>query len=154
MVSLLSRAAASLLAHQPKPAQRSTPRRDFASAQPTSRAIFLLPPARVRVRPRQACRAAWRAHAGDAGRVAFRGPRKQARLAVFKPPQLRFSLCFSFPLPRCLSASPRTELRLRRHSHRSPAGKIGRRCSTIARNRAHIAPPRSPAPGARCRDTI
>ena len=44
MVSLLSRAAASLLARQPKPAQRSTPRRAFASAQHTSRTGFLLPP--------------------------------------------------------------------------------------------------------------
>ena len=74
----------------------------FASAQlarrgPVHRA--LPSPLARRARPRQARRAAWRAHTGDAGRVASRGPRKQACLAVFKPPQLRFSQHFSFSSP-------------------------------------------------------
>ena len=59
-----------------------------------------------------------------------------------------------FPLPRCISPSPRTELCSRRPRHRSPVGEIGRRWSTIARNRAHVAPPRSPTTGARCRVTV
>ena len=154
MVSLLSRAAASLLARQPKPAQRSTPRRAFASAQPTSRAGFLLPP---------------RAYASDRVRhAAPRGERTPATPAGWRPvaPASKRASPFSshrssaspyashFSLPHCLSALPRTELCSRCHRHRSPTGKIGRRCSTIARNRAHIAPPRSPAPGAHCRDTI
>ena len=91
-----SRAAASRLAHQPKPARpvsapaASSP--TFASAQlarrgPVHRALPS-PPAR-RARPRQVRRAAWRAHAGDAGRVASSGPRKHARRADITPPQLR-----------------------------------------------------------------
>ena len=91
-----SRAAASRLAHQPKPARpvsapaASSPA--FASAQlarrgPVHRALPS-PPAR-RARPRQVRRAAWRAHAGDAGRVASSGPRKHARRADITPPQLR-----------------------------------------------------------------
>ena len=55
--------------HAPAPSPRPSPR---------PHAVFLLPHARRRVRPRQACRAAWRAHAGDAGRVASRGPREHA----------------------------------------------------------------------------
>ena len=125
MVSLLSRAVASLLARQPKPAQRSTPRRAFASAPPTSRAGFLLPS---------------RAYASDRVRhAAPRGQRMSAtpvgwrpvapaskRASPFSSHRSSASPCAShFSLPRCLSASPRTELRSRRHRHRSPAGKIG-----------------------------
>ena len=62
-------------------------------------------------------------------------------------------------LPTSLSRAasllcPHRALLLRRHRYRSPAGKIGRWCSTIARNQAHIAPPRSSTPGARGSDTF
>ena len=62
-------------------------------------------------------------------------------------------------LPTSLSRAasllrPHRALLSRRLRHRSPAGKICRRCSTTARNQAHIAPPRSPAPGARGCDTF
>ena len=74
----------------PAPSPRPSPPRALSSFSPR---------ARVRVRPRQARRAAWRAHAGDAGWVVSRGPSKQARLAVFKPQQLRFSQHSSFSSP-------------------------------------------------------
>ena len=76
------------------PAKRSWPN-DPPRAAPLPRPsppralVPFFPRAHVRVRPRQARRAAWRAHAGDAGRVASRGPRKHARRADITPPQLR-----------------------------------------------------------------
>ena len=155
MVSLLYWAAASLLARQPKPAQQSSPRPRLRLGPAHLARCLPSPPAR--------------AYASDRVRhAAPRGERMPVTPAGWRPvaPASKRASPFSshrssaspntshFPLPRYVSASPRTELCSRRHRHRSPAGKIGRRWSTIARNRAHVAPPRSPAPGARCRDTI
>ena len=149
-----SRAAASLLARLPKPAQHPPRIPAFASAQldrrgpVLPRAVFSsrAPRPTASGTPRRVASACRRRRPGG---VPW--PPRACALPIFKPPQLRFSLHSSFPLPRCLSASPRTELCSRRHRHRSPTGKIGRRWSTIARNRAHVAPPRSPTPSARCR---
>ena len=77
------------------------------------------------------------------------------RLAHFQAPAAPLLPAFPiFPLPRCISPSPRIELCSRRPRHRSSAGEIGRRRSTVARNCTHVTPPRSPTPGARCRVTV
>ena len=124
----------------------------LASAQST-RALSS-PPAR-RARPRQARRAAWRAHAGDAGRVASRGPRKHARRADITPPQLRIQAvraqhsALSQPqqlLPRAVSSA--TERRSR------SAGDLLLLPRLILRFLAPAAPPRqalSVAPVCGCR---
>ena len=134
------------------PISRSRPSDPYAPApspqpSPRPRAVFLLPRARRRVRLRQACRAAWRAHASDAGRVASRGPREHAPRPFSSPSSSASPSIPHFPLPRCISPSPRPR-------HRSSAGEIGRRWSTVTHNRAHITPPRSLTPGARCRVII
>jgi len=157
-----SRAAASRLAHQPKPARpASAPAASspaFASAQlarrgPVHRALPS-PPAR-RARPRQVRRAAWRAHAGDAGRVASSGPRKHARRADITPPQLRIPAvrahhsALSQPqqlLPRAVSSA--TERRGRSAGELLPLPRL------ILRFLAPAAPPRqapSVAPVCGCR---
>ena len=126
----------------------------LAMAQPTPARCLLPPCARGCVRHRQACRATWRAHAGDAGRVASRGPCKHAPHLFSSHRSSASPSTPHFPLPCYISPSSRTELCSRRPRHRSSAGEIGHRWSTVAHNRAHITPPRSPTPGARCRVTV
>ena len=108
--------------------------RAFASAQPT-RALSSFSPA----------------HAYVSDRVSHVGPRGErmpatpagwrpvapasTRLAYFQAPAAPLLPAFPiFPLPRCISPSPRTELCSRRPRHRSSAGEIGRRWSTVAHN--------------------
>ena len=124
----------------------------LASAQSTC--ALSSPPAR-RARPRQVRRAAWRAHAGDAGRVASSGPRKHARRADITPPQLRIPAvrahhsALSQPqqlLPRAVSSA--TERRGRSAGELLPLPRL------ILRFLAPAAPPRqapSVAPVCGCR---
>ena len=130
----------------PAPSPRPS---SLATAQPT--------PARCLLLPSQA-----RVDASDRVRhAAPRGERMPAtpagwrpvapastRLTHFQAPAAPLFPAFPiFPLPRCISPSPRPR-------HRSSADEIGHRWSTIARNRVHVTPPRSPTPGARCRVTV
>ena len=88
------------------PLPRPSPPRALAS---------FFPRARVRVRPRQACRAAWRAHAVDADRVASCGPREHAPRPFSSPiapilPALLIFLSHAASLPRPAPSSARAAL--------------------------------------------
>ena len=98
------------------PTSPPSPRPSSIAVAQSSRALSS-PPAR-RARPCQASRAAWRAHAGDAGRVASRGPRKHARRAVITPPLLRIqAVQAQHPLTQPAAAAPPAHSELR---HRAP----------------------------------
>ena len=143
-----ARPASAPVARSPAPASAQLARRG-----PVHRALPS-PPAR-RARPRQVRRAAWRAHAGDAGRVASSGPRKHARRADITPPQLRIPAvrahhsALSQPqqlLPRAVSSA--TERRGRSAGELLPLPRL------ILRFLAPAAPPRqapSVAPVCGCR---
>ena len=158
---LLCGPCASFLARLSKPAWPASPPaarlallpRRPTSPRPSPPARCLLLPRAAPDRVRHAAPRGERMPATPAGWCPMAPASKRA--SPFSSHRSSASPCAPhFSLLCCLSASPRTELRSRRHRHRSPAGKICRRCSTIALNRAHIALPRSPTPSAHCKDTI